>query len=165
MNGESSTPTAYAVNCPEHGIVYLTDEEYSQQMNDADARWECPRALCGRVAEFNDTIYELATNDPRGHAFVEHRAQVMKSLDDIAVAIGNTDLTQPVVDFIEQLEEMIDDKIEPDPALWPSALLVCVNDQAGFFFDEAPTHKCPLCNAELLEVAMWDGSFSKENAQ
>lgn len=55
--------------------------------------------------------------------------------------------------------------LEPDPALWPSALLVCVNDQAGFFFDEAPTHKCPLCNAELLEVAMWDGSFSKENAQ
>lgn len=66
-NGESTKPTPYAVNCPVHGLVYMTDDEYLAQLDRFDERWTCPRmsaeadddfGLCGRTSTFDDEIYE-----------------------------------------------------------------------------------------------------------
>lgn len=56
--GVSLTPTAFAVRCLAHGVVYLTDSEYDRQMDNPDAKWACP--ICGRCAEWDDGIYERA---------------------------------------------------------------------------------------------------------
>lgn len=66
FDGESSTPTRFAVLCPEHGRVYLREEEYRRQMSKPDSRWACPRmdskpvgfGLCGAESEFDDLTYE-----------------------------------------------------------------------------------------------------------
>lgn len=52
----SSTPTPWAVICPDHGKQYLTKNYYVRQLGYADAMWVCP--LCGRVAEWDDDHYE-----------------------------------------------------------------------------------------------------------
>ena len=44
VNPESAEPTQYAVECPIHGKVYLTPEEYDRQLSIHD-RWRCPRML------------------------------------------------------------------------------------------------------------------------
>lgn len=56
--GFSTSPTAWAVDCPACGTIYLTDEEYDRQMWLADRRWQCP--VCKGIAEWNDEIYEAA---------------------------------------------------------------------------------------------------------
>jgi hypothetical protein len=68
IDGESLHPTPYAVFCRYHGRVYLTHENYSEQMDDGNRRWLCPRmdvnplrfGLCGAPSEFDDETYEDA---------------------------------------------------------------------------------------------------------
>jgi hypothetical protein len=48
-------PTPFAVRCPEHGLVYLSQAEYNHQMNRPDALWRCP---CGATATWDDDNYE-----------------------------------------------------------------------------------------------------------
>lgn len=70
-DGESLEPTAYAIRCRYHGIVYLTPECYKEQMMRANDVWRCPHfcmepedikdmtiGVCGASAEFQDDIYE-----------------------------------------------------------------------------------------------------------
>lgn len=72
---ESTTPTSYAVLCPTHGRVYLTETEYRRQMDLSGSRWKCPRweydaatsvgdparvGPCGEFSEFDDDTYEAA---------------------------------------------------------------------------------------------------------
>lgn len=60
--GRSRTP--YAVVCEGpwdlpgygHGIVYLTEQEYSRQLSAASARWKCP--LCRYEAVWSDDNYD-----------------------------------------------------------------------------------------------------------
>jgi hypothetical protein len=40
------------VTCPTHGLVYLSEEQYQEQLNNVDAPWHCP--LCKETAEFDD---------------------------------------------------------------------------------------------------------------
>ena len=56
ITGLSTTPTRYAVICPEHDQVFITKESYIAQMWAADSYWKCPR--CGSVAGFDDDNYE-----------------------------------------------------------------------------------------------------------
>jgi len=58
---ESKTPTAYAVDCPDHGTVYMTPTCYDLQMDCPDAKWRCPR--CGQVGEWNDAVFEASLDD------------------------------------------------------------------------------------------------------
>jgi hypothetical protein len=51
----STTPTPYAVNCPTHGQVFLTEAEYSRQMWKADSVWMCPD--CHQPAQWDDDNY------------------------------------------------------------------------------------------------------------
>jgi hypothetical protein len=62
-NSRARTP--YAIHClgiwdlPEagnHGLVYLTEEEYDRQMSNPDATWRCP--LCRYEADWDDDNYE-----------------------------------------------------------------------------------------------------------
>lgn len=55
MNGESTKPTPYAVTCPVHGRVYLTEEEYHRQMMKPDQVWACPRSCVEDVTRV-DTL-------------------------------------------------------------------------------------------------------------
>ena len=66
---ESDHPTPYAVWCVETfdvgkppcnsgRLIYLTDAEYSRQMELPDAVWKCPR--CGGEAQWSDENYESA---------------------------------------------------------------------------------------------------------
>ena len=48
--------TKYAVNCPEHGLQPLTEDEYLAQLNRPNARWCCPR--CGATAGWSDEVFE-----------------------------------------------------------------------------------------------------------
>lgn len=54
----STTPTPWAVNCRQHGLVYLTEAEYIRQMEDSDSLWKCPD--CHEPAEWDDATYEAA---------------------------------------------------------------------------------------------------------
>lgn len=77
---ESTEPTAYAVICPAHGRVYLTQAEYSRQMDQPDSLWKCPRweydaatkegdparvGPCGEPSEFDDDTHEAAMDHRR----------------------------------------------------------------------------------------------------
>jgi hypothetical protein len=61
-HGRKRTP--YAVHCqgpwdmPGHGcgLVYLTEKEYSRQMNAPSKTWRCP--LCRYEADWSDANYE-----------------------------------------------------------------------------------------------------------
>ena len=48
--------TPYMVHCVEHGGVYLSREEYRQQLIRANDTWRCP--MCGRSASWDDDNYE-----------------------------------------------------------------------------------------------------------
>jgi len=58
--------TPWAVICPEHGQVFLTDEEYDAQMDAPDAVWRCP---CGQRAEWDDDNYEAMARDAEEDTF------------------------------------------------------------------------------------------------
>lgn len=55
-------PGPYAINCPYHGKAYLTEAEYTRQMNNAHLSWTCPVmdadprrfGLCGARSDFDD---------------------------------------------------------------------------------------------------------------
>jgi hypothetical protein len=68
---ESPLPTRFAVLCPEHGRVFLTEAEYMRQLDLSDEHWRCPRFVatpeairdktigpCGTVCNFDDDLYE-----------------------------------------------------------------------------------------------------------
>lgn len=61
---ESPSPTAYAVRCKEHGMVFLTVKAYVAQLQRPDSQWECPRLdadtgmHCGAVSAWDDVNYE-----------------------------------------------------------------------------------------------------------
>ena len=48
--------TPWAVICVQHGQVFLTEDEYSLQLLEADLGWFCP--LCERAAEFDDENFD-----------------------------------------------------------------------------------------------------------
>ena len=59
--------TPWAVICngsppefPGHGKVFLTEEEYREQMMRPDSTWRCP--LCGEYAWWDDDNYEEYIN-------------------------------------------------------------------------------------------------------
>lgn len=52
----------FAVICPDHGQVFLTEDEYIEQLTNADERWYCP--LCFILAEFDDENYSKHFEDP-----------------------------------------------------------------------------------------------------
>jgi hypothetical protein len=63
----SANPTPWAVICPQHGRVYLTNDEYRVQLDRPNAGWECTQAVleeplpvgvCGEEAEWDDENYE-----------------------------------------------------------------------------------------------------------
>lgn len=63
---ESEKPTQYAVICPLHGRVYLTESAYWIQLGQIDDLWRCPRfvsesdlvGFCGAASNFDDSTYE-----------------------------------------------------------------------------------------------------------
>lgn len=69
MEGESIEPTAFAVVCPAHGLIYLTEHEYNRQMYRSDSKWECPHwereppGICGRISNFSDEVFEAAQEE------------------------------------------------------------------------------------------------------
>jgi len=56
MKQVSEERTAWAVNCEEHGLVFLTQEGFSEQMMQSYSLWKCPK--CGHLAWFDDANYE-----------------------------------------------------------------------------------------------------------
>lgn len=62
----AAAPTPWAVTCPEHGRVYLTEAEYRAQLGRVGAPWRCPVevvepppiGICGEEAEFDDENWE-----------------------------------------------------------------------------------------------------------
>lgn len=48
-------PTPWAVLCPEHGRVYISEENYQSQMDCPNTTWRCP---CGQEAFWDDANYE-----------------------------------------------------------------------------------------------------------
>lgn len=48
--------TPWAVICREHGKQFLTEEQYNNQMMNADSFWFCP--VCGGHSEWDDDNYE-----------------------------------------------------------------------------------------------------------
>lgn len=49
--GDPTLEPYYAVRCPIHGTISITDEQYDAQMNTPDEPWKCP--TCGSVAEWD----------------------------------------------------------------------------------------------------------------
>ena len=63
INRVSEEPTFWAVLCPHHGRVFLTEGEYDWQMNDPDRDWTCPVQLspartCNAKSEWDDENFE-----------------------------------------------------------------------------------------------------------
>lgn len=52
--------TPWAVICPTHGQVFLTDKEYESQMDKPNSVWFCP---CGQESEWDDDNYEAMARD------------------------------------------------------------------------------------------------------
>lgn len=59
---ESTTETAWAVNCPECGKVFMTYEFYMDQLACADRPWLCPR--CFTNADFDNANWDKHTPQP-----------------------------------------------------------------------------------------------------
>lgn len=71
----SATPTRWAVLCPKHGRVYLSEAEYERQLALVATRWTCPQAcspldvipdeagICGEVCEWDDETYDTWGQD------------------------------------------------------------------------------------------------------
>jgi hypothetical protein len=52
----SNVDTPWAVNCPHHGLVFLSNHGYNKQMNHSNHTWRCP--MCGEEAWWDDENYE-----------------------------------------------------------------------------------------------------------
>lgn len=52
----SPARTPWAVHCPMHGKVYLTNETYMAQLARVNSLWECP--ICRQPAWWDDENYE-----------------------------------------------------------------------------------------------------------
>lgn len=68
LEGDVEGVTA-RVHCKEHGPVELSAEEYERQLDDSDAKWQCP--ICKQDALHVDFIDK-----------VEPRPQFIEGLDD-----------------------------------------------------------------------------------
>jgi hypothetical protein len=63
---DRGTPGPYAIACPIHGRVFLTEADYDAQMARPDSHWECPAmdshpdrfGPCGAPSAFDDDNYE-----------------------------------------------------------------------------------------------------------
>lgn len=55
----SNVATPWAVNCDYHGLVFLSNHGYNQQMNRANNTWRCP--MCGHESYWDDDNYEKYT--------------------------------------------------------------------------------------------------------
>ena len=53
----SDEQTPWAVECPTHGQVFMTEVGYERQMDCPDAGWICP--ICGAKAEWDDNNYDV----------------------------------------------------------------------------------------------------------
>lgn len=53
----SDKQTPWAVECPVHGQVFLTEGGYQRQMDFPDSSWICP--ICGAKSEWDDNNYEV----------------------------------------------------------------------------------------------------------
>ena len=64
--GTERQETPWAVTCDEHGLVFLTQEEYSKQMKVPSKTWRCP--ICREEAIWDDENYEkhLENENPHG---------------------------------------------------------------------------------------------------
>ncbi len=47
--------TPWAVQCPHHGQVFLSHEDYASQMSNPNDGWRC---FCGRPAEWDEDNYQ-----------------------------------------------------------------------------------------------------------
>lgn len=47
--------TPWAIICPVHGQVFLSEKEYLRQLSKPDAKWTC---YCGEVSDWDDDNYE-----------------------------------------------------------------------------------------------------------
>jgi hypothetical protein len=61
LYGEAAFPTAFAVRCPVHGLVYLTAAEHDRQLDLPFQRWTCPRvngadALCAIISTWDGEV-------------------------------------------------------------------------------------------------------------
>lgn len=46
----------YAVHCPQHGKMLLSQSSYAEQLKYGDAPWSCPE--CGAEASWDDEHHE-----------------------------------------------------------------------------------------------------------
>lgn len=53
--------TPYAVLCDDDGQQFLTEEQYSHQLDRPDSFWSCPR--CGESAHWDDDEYEAGFDE------------------------------------------------------------------------------------------------------
>jgi hypothetical protein len=53
--------TPYAVDCPTHGTVYMTEDFYQKQLHLPNNKWICP--ICKEESWWNDNNYESFYND------------------------------------------------------------------------------------------------------
>lgn len=66
----SPTRTPYAVVCTKpsikapkgHGQIFLTQQEYNEQMMKPDSKWVCP--ACGQYAYWDDDNYDSFFSEP-----------------------------------------------------------------------------------------------------
>lgn len=65
MNATERPRTPWAVHCPKHGQVFLTQSEYEAQLDIRDHGWICPVPVngepCGELSAWDDENYEVAT--------------------------------------------------------------------------------------------------------
>lgn len=54
-------PTPYAVICPNHGLQFLSESDYLDQLNKPDDKWTCP--VCGNTAQWDDECYTTSPPD------------------------------------------------------------------------------------------------------
>jgi hypothetical protein len=73
------TPTPFAVHCPAHGLRYLTEEQYSQQLAAPGDTWLCPEPACGIRARWDDDIYDKALAAGELQALVEKEEAALKA--------------------------------------------------------------------------------------
>lgn len=53
---KAANDTPWAVVCPTHGKVVLTEEQYNAQMDRPDNRWYCP--ICTQEAYWDDDHHD-----------------------------------------------------------------------------------------------------------
>jgi hypothetical protein len=66
------------------------------------------------------------------------------------------------IDLIHDLEALLEDGPDPDPALWPNAMRVCVGCKTAYFFAAVPESKCLICGTPTLEFEVMEGDVDGE---